>query len=125
MMADKPVHERIAEERAHYMAHPDEDEWEEAPAPPGGNQKRLTGAMISVRLSAAEADEIRAAADAAGQPVSAFVRGVVLNHIQAAGGSATVTPVPVGNSSRVVGQVELEPGAPLSGDAGSLMTFVA
>lgn len=115
-MTDKPVNERIAEDRAHYLAHPDdEDEWEEVPAPAEASAKRLPGAMISVRLSAEEADEIRAAADEEGQSVSGFMRKVVLDRIR---NSRAIVPAPtfvVGNFSRVVTHVELEPGAPVSG----------
>lgn len=114
-MTNKPVHEQIADDRAHYLAHPDEDEWEESPAPAGASAKRHTGAMISVRLSASEADEIRAAADTAGLPVSAFIRKVVLGHIRDNSGSVAVVALTLGNFGRNAGYVELQPGAPVSG----------
>lgn len=113
-MTDKPVQERIAEDRAHYVAHPGEDEWEVAPAPEEPSPKRPVGAMMSVRLSASEADEIRAAAEAAGLPVSAFIRQVVLDHIR--GHSFTWgTTMTEGDFSRGLGHVEFEPGTPVSG----------
>jgi hypothetical protein len=122
-MTDKPLHERIAEDRAHYLAHPDEDEWEEAPAE--ASAKRQVGAMISVRLSASETDEIRAAAEAAGLPVSAFVRKIVLDHIRAGWGGNGIVAVTLGTFSRTVSHVDLQPGAPLSGGVQSSGSLVA
>jgi uncharacterized protein (DUF1778 family) len=116
-MTDKPVHRRIAEDRTHYLAHPDDDEWEEAP-PTDDRTARLRpqGAMVSVRLSAEEAEEIRAAADIAGRPVSGFMRQIVLDRIRNKELNAQVSMVQLqGNSNRVVTDVELQPGVPVSG----------
>jgi len=119
-MTDKPMEDPIAVDRAYYAAHPnDEDEWEDVPAPTQVTAKRSPGTMVSVRLSAAEADEIRAAADAAHEPVSGFIRKVVLDRIR--GGAAqlhiypTVVGIEVGNFSRVVSHIDLLPGTPVSG----------
>jgi hypothetical protein len=126
-MTDKTLHERIAEDRAHYLAHPDEDEWEEAPAPAPAeaSAKRQVGAMISVRLSASETDEIRAAAEAAGLPVSAFVRKIVLDHIRAGWGGNGIVAVTLGTFGRMVTQVDLQPGVPVSGGVPSSGSLVA
>lgn len=124
-MTDNPVHERIADDRAHYLAHPDEDEWEDAPAPADGKAKRQTGTMISVRLSASEADEIRAAADAAGLPVSAFVRQAVLDHVRGSAVSVGVIASTSGSLRYGVGHIEFQPGAPVSGSLQSSGVLVA
>jgi|SRR5215472_9225760 len=109
-MTDKPAGEAIAE---------NEDEWEEVPAPAEASAKRSPGAMISVRLSAEEADEIRAAADDQGQSVSGLMRKIVLDQIR--GNRVTVprSTLVVGNFSQVVTHLRLEPGAPVSGEAPS------
>lgn len=122
-MTEKRVDEQIAEDRAHYLDHPDDDEWEEVPAPADAKAKREIGAMISVRLSASEADEIRAAADKAGLPVSAYMRNTVLDHIRRNSWSVTAAPVIVGSFSRSV-EVELQQGAPLSGGVQSYGALV-
>jgi hypothetical protein len=117
-MTDKPLHDQMADDRAHYQANPpDDDEWEEVPAPPEATAKRPVGAMISVRLSGEEADEIRAAAEADALPVSAFIRKVVLDRIQASRANVSMSTYgpSLGNTSRVVSQVELLTGVPLSG----------
>jgi Family of unknown function (DUF6290) len=114
-MNDEPVHEQLAEDRTHYLAHPDVDEWEDSPAPASTGAKREVGTMISVRLSASEADEIRAAADAAGLAVSAFVRTSVLEKIRRGSPSVASAGFIVGNFSRTVGYVEVQAGAPVSG----------
>lgn len=124
-MTDKPVHERIAEDRAHYVAHPHEDEWEVVPAPEGASSKRPVGAMISVRLSASEADEIRTAAEAAGMAVSAFIRQVVLDHIRGQSFAAWGTTMTEGDFSRGLGHVEFEPGVPVSGGVQSSCLWAA
>jgi hypothetical protein len=113
-MTERPVHERIAEDRAHYLAHPDEDEWEEVP-PPTGTVVKRPATMVSVRLTAAEADAIRTAAEAQNQSVSGFMRKAVLDRIQASRATLMVVTARLENSSRTVGQVEFEPGVPLSG----------
>ena len=115
-MTEKSLHEQIAEDRAHYEAHPADDEWEEAP-PPERTAKRPVGAMVSVRLSGEEAEEIRSAAEAEELPVSAFMRRVVLNRIHRSSACAAMPAVgfTFGNYSRVVSQVDLLPGVPLSG----------
>ena len=113
-MTEKRVQDQIAEDRAHYLDRPDDDEWEEAPAPGSAKAKREVGAMISVRLSATEADEIRAAADEAGLPVSAYVRNAALERIRQTSWNPTAIPVNMRTYSRSV-QIELQPGAPVSG----------
>jgi len=114
-MTEKPVDEQIAEDRAHYISHPQDDEWADAPPPDETSGKRPVGTMVSVRLSASEADEIRVAAEAAGRPVSAFIRQVVLNHVRGRPGIDLGMTLYLGNFSRVVTQVDLAPGVPLSG----------
>lgn len=113
-MTEKKIQDQIAEDRAHYLDHPDDDEWEEAPAPDTAKARREVGAMISVRLSASEADEIKAAADEAGLPVSAYVRNTVLDHIRRGSWDPTAIPANMRTYGRSV-QIELQPGAPVSG----------
>jgi hypothetical protein len=114
-MTDSSMRDRIAADREHYLSGADEDEWEEVPAPSARTAKRQPGAMISVRLSAPEADEIRAAADAAGEPVSAFVRKIVLDHVHGSSAAFGVFASTSGSLGRGMGHVEFEPGVPVSG----------
>jgi hypothetical protein len=75
--------------------------------------------MVSVRLSAAEADEIRAAAEEAQEAVSGFIRKVVLDRIRTGPTQSAAYPtavaITVGNYSRVVSHIDLLPGTPVSG----------
>jgi len=119
-MTDKPIPDPITADRAHYAAHPnDEDEWEDMPAPTEVAAKRPAGMMVSVRLSAAEADEIRAAAEEADDSVSGFIRKVVLDRIRNQATQSTAylptVAIEVGNFSRVVSHIDLLPGTPVSG----------
>lgn len=119
-MADKSIHDRIADDRAHYLKTEDADEWEEVPAPSDRRVRRQQpGVMISVRLSAPEADEIRAAADAADEPVSAFVRKVVLDHIHGSAAAFGIFGSTAGSLGRGAGQVQFEAGTPVSGEVQS------
>ncbi|MGO9162066.1 MAG: DUF6290 family protein [Streptosporangiaceae bacterium] len=71
--------------------------------------------MVSVRLSASEADAIRAAADEAGQSVSGFIRRIVLDRIRSNTPSVPVLAFAQGTFSRVVTHIDLMPGTPVSG----------
>jgi hypothetical protein len=109
-MTDKPVSKDVTE---------DEDDWEEVPAPAETSAKRSPGAMVSVRLSAEEADEIRAAADEEGQSVSGLMRKIVLDQIRGSKITVPASTLVLGNFSQVITHVELEPGAPVSGEVPS------
>lgn len=65
----------------------DPDEWgdpitgPEAPAAAGMSPKRRLAAMVSVRLSSAELDEVQARAAERGETVSAYLRGLAVRDI--------------------------------------------
>jgi hypothetical protein len=64
----------------YYQGHKDdEDEWEDVPEPGRRSESRRLRAMVSVRFSPEEADSVRAAADAAGLSLSAFIRVAALS----------------------------------------------
>jgi len=114
-MTDETVYEQIAKDREHYLADHtsmDDDEWEAAPAPPRRRGGRLT-TMVSVRLPAHEADEIRRAAEAEGLTVSAFVRAAALQRSHPRG--VVSLPQENGTSSNVVRLVSFESDVPVNG----------
>jgi Ribbon-helix-helix protein, copG family len=116
-MADKSMYEQVAEDRAHYLAHPsDEDEWEPAPPPAArAKRRRPPTSMISIRLPGADVDKLRRAADAAGISVSAFVRAAALARAY----SNELDAVSYGqyeNFGNVSGSLTFSQGVTVSGD---------
>lgn len=116
-MAEERTYEQIAEDRRHYLEEPDLDEWEPEPAPPPARARksRHLTTMVSVRLSAEEADDIRCAAEAEGLAMSAFMRAAALDHTRRNDGTVLAAS-PYGNSNNVVRLVTFESGTPLNGE---------
>ncbi len=73
-----------------YQSHRDNTEEWGKPVRPKTPSRRLAS-MISVRLSADEASEVRAAAARVGESVSNFIRNAVLRQVRGSVGEATAT----------------------------------
>lgn len=116
-MAGESMYEQIAEDRAHYLAHPsDEDEWESAPPPAEqAKRRRSPTSMISIRLPGADVDRLRRAADAAGISVSAFIRAAALARVYN-NERDVVCYGPYENFGNVSGSLTFSHGVTLSGD---------
>jgi hypothetical protein len=74
--------DKKAKDAKYYQEHKDdEEEWGDAePAPsPKRSESRRLGALVSVRFSAEEVEQLRRAAELEGRSLSGFVRNAALN----------------------------------------------
>jgi hypothetical protein len=108
----------------YYQAHKDDpEEWGE-PKPTGKPSKRRLAAMISVRFTPEEEDEIRQAARSKGESVSQFIRETALKQARSSSSKAPTVPISAisatstgsfgGTSRTLAGNAVIEvPGGPL------------
>jgi hypothetical protein len=76
-----------------------EDEWE-APTRPASGRRRRLESIISVRFSSEEIERVRAAAEAADTPVSAYIRTAALKASEEHAGPDTVAYLAHNSTSR-------------------------
>ena len=68
------------DDATYYQEHKDdEEEWGDAVPAPKRSESRRLGAMVSVRFSSEEVDQLRRAADLEGRSLSGYVRNAALN----------------------------------------------
>ena len=81
------------QDAAYYQAHKDDPgEWGE-PKPAEKPRKRRLAAMISVRFTPEEEDEIRQAAQSNGYSVSQFIREIALKQARSSSRKASAVPI--------------------------------
>jgi mobilization protein NikA len=77
----------------YYQAHKDDpEEWGD-PQPAQKSKKRRLAAMISVRFTSEEEDEVRGAALSKGKSVSQFIRETALREARSGSSKATTVPI--------------------------------
>jgi hypothetical protein len=70
----------MKDDAKYYQEHKDdEEEWGDAEPAPKRSESRRLGAMVSVRFSADEVEQLREAAGAEGRSLSGYVRNAALN----------------------------------------------
>ena len=81
------------QDAAYYQAHKDDPgEWGE-PTPAQKPKKRRLAAMVSVRFTPEEEDEIRQAAQSKGKSVSQFIRETALKQARSSSSKAPTVPI--------------------------------
>jgi hypothetical protein len=81
------------QDAAYYQAHKDDPaEWGE-PKPAEKPRKRRLAAMISVRFTPEEEDEIRQASQSKGYSVSQFIRETALKEVRSSSSKAPTVPI--------------------------------
>jgi hypothetical protein len=83
----------VDQDADYYQAHKDDpEEWGE-PKPVEKPRKRRLAAMISVRFTPEEEDEIRQAAQSKGESVSQFIRETALQQARSSSRKAPAVPI--------------------------------
>jgi hypothetical protein len=77
----------------YYQAHKDDSEEWGDPQPVQRSRKRRLAAMLSVRFTPEEEDEIRRAAQAKGASVSQFIRETALKEARSGSSKAAAVPI--------------------------------